>query len=120
PPTSLGRGILVLLDGPAWVLLSLYTKRVFPLGFAVEAFIVDGTAICLSILILAYRTAGARAAAGWMLLALAAIVSLVWHYFHEHLWGEWGSVALLAVGMIEAMLVRSKQLRRDETARNAD
>jgi hypothetical protein len=118
PPASLGWALFVLLDGPACALLSLYSKQVFPLGFAVEAFIVDGTAVCLSILVLAYRTAGGRAAVGWMLLALAAIVSLVWHYFWDHLWGHWVSLALLAGGILEASLVRSKQLERDEAARD--
>jgi hypothetical protein len=117
-PTSLGWALFVLLDGPACVLLSLYSKRVFPLGFAVEAFIVDGTAVCLSILALAYRTAGGRAAVGWMLLALATMASLVYPYFRDDLWGRWVSVALLMGGILEAMLVRSKQLERDEAARN--
>ncbi|MCA1817755.1 MAG: hypothetical protein LC746_15435 [Acidobacteria bacterium] len=117
-PTSLGWSLFVLLDGPACALLSLYSKRGVPLGFAVEAFIVDGTAVCLSILVIAYRTAGGRAAAGWMLLALAAITSLVWHYFWEQLWGHWVSLALLLGGTLEAMLVRSRQLERDEAARD--
>lgn len=120
PPASLGWALFVLLDGPACALLSFYTKRVFPLGFAVEAFVVDGTAVCLSILIVAYRAAGGRAAVGWMLLALATIVSLVRPYFRDHLWGHWASLALLSGGILEAMLARSKQLERDEAARDTE
>lgn len=119
-PTSLGWALFVLLDGPACALLSLYTRRVFPLGFAVEAFIVDGTAVCLSVLFLAYKMGGARAAVGWMLLAIAAVTTLVWHYFWDQLWGHWVSLALLLGGISEASLVRAKQLERDEAARGSD
>jgi hypothetical protein len=117
-PASPGRGILFLLDGPAWALLSLSSRRVFLLGFAVEAFIVDGTAVCLSILIIVFGKAGARAAAGWMLLALAATLSLVWPYFRDELWGRWASMGWLAAGIVEAVAAHLKQLERDEAARS--
>lgn len=119
-PISLGWAIFVLLDGPVCALLSLYSKRVFPLGFAVEAFIVDGTAICLAILAIAYRRGGARAAEGWMLLALAVTASLVWPYFRDDLWGRWVSLGLLGGGMLEAAFVRYKQMERDEAPRHSD
>src|SRR4051812_10896443 len=48
-PTSLGFGLLILIDGPLWVLLSLLQKGVNPFGFAVEGFLIDGTAIWISI-----------------------------------------------------------------------
>ena len=119
-PTSLGWELLVLLDGPACALLSLYARRVFPLGFAVEAFIVDGTAVWLSILVLAHGRALTHAATGWMLLALAATTSLVWPYFRYELWGQWVSLACLVGGAVEAAVVRFRQLERDEGARSPD
>jgi hypothetical protein len=119
-PPSLGWAIFVLLDGPMCALLSLSSKRVFPLGFAVEAFIVDGIAVCLSILVIAYKWGGANAAVGWMLLALTATASLVWPYFRDDLWGQWVSLGLLVGGILEATLVRSQQLERDEAARHPD
>lgn len=122
---SLLRGILVLLDGPAWVLLSLSSKRLFPLGFAVEGLIVDGTAIWLSILILALGSPRPTreqrlASVGIMLVALAATVSLVWPYCRDALWGEWVSLGLLGGGILEAVIVRFKQLKRDEAAQISD
>lgn len=124
-PASLGWGLLVLLDGPAWTLLSLWTKKVVPIGFAVEALMVDGTAIWLSILILSFSssrpTRGQRVASAlFMLIALAATASLVWPYFRDVLWGEWLSLCLLAGGTIEALVVRFKQLKRDKMTAEPD
>jgi hypothetical protein len=45
---------------------------------------------------------------------------LVWHYFWDDLWGHWLSLALLGGGILEAVVVRSKQLERDEAARTPD
>lgn len=118
-PASFGWGLFILLDGPAWTILSLLTKRVVPIGFAVEALMVDGTAIWLSILFLAFSserpTRGQRiASALFMLIALAATASLIWPYFRDVLWGEWLSLCVLAAGTVEALVVRFKQLDRDE------
>lgn len=124
-PASLGWTLLVLLDGPAWTLLSLWTKEVIPIGFAVEALIVDGTAIWLSILILSFSSykpsRGQRVASVlFMLIALGATASLVWPYFRDVLWGEWLSLCLLGGGTLEALLVRFKQLDRDEMTAGPD
>jgi hypothetical protein len=124
-PASFSWGLLVLLDGPAWTLLSLWTKKAVPIGFAVEAFIVDGTAIWLSIFILSFisprPTRGQRlASAAFMLIALAAAASLVWPYFRDVLWGHWASLLLLAGGTLEAAFVRFKQLERDKLIANPD
>lgn len=124
-PTSFGWAMLVLLDGPMWTLLSLYSKRANPLGFAVEGLIVDGTAVWLSILILAFSsprpTRGQRVASvGFMLLALVATGSLVWPYFREVLWQQWASLGWLGGGILEAVIVRFKQLKRDEVTQHPD
>ncbi|MFL6253757.1 MAG: hypothetical protein ACJ74T_01920 [Pyrinomonadaceae bacterium] len=120
-PKSLGWALLALLDGPVWALLSLSSRRLFPLGFAVEAFIVDGAAVCLSVLVVAYSRAVSRAAvAGWMLVALAAGGSLVWPYFRDHLWGQWVSLCWLGGGIVESFVAYSKQLERDKPVRAPD
>ena len=41
--------------GPAWVVLSLLAKRVELPAFAVEGFLVDGTAVWIATLVLALR-----------------------------------------------------------------
>jgi hypothetical protein len=124
-PTSLGWSLLVLLDGPAWALVSIYSKRVSPLGFAVGGLLVDGTAIWLSILILALGSSRPvreqrTASAGFMLLALATTATLVWPYFRDVLWGQWVSLGWLGLGIFETLIVRFNQLERDEAARNAN
>ena len=118
-PRSWVGGLLVLLDGPAWVVLSLLTKKAVPLGYVVEGFIVEGTAIWLSILILAAKFPRQRLAAiGYMLLALAVSVSLTYPYFRDSLQGQWLSVALLGMGIVETFGARFAQLKRDEESRD--
>jgi len=118
-PRSLAGGLLILLDGPAWVMLSLLTKKAVPLGYVVEGFIVEGTAIWLSILILAAKFPRRRLAAiGYMLLALGISVSLVYPYFRDSLRDQWLSVGLLGMGIVETFGTRFNQLRRDEEGRD--
>lgn len=124
-PTSLGWALLVLLDGPAWALLSLYSKGAARPDFAVEGLIVDGTAVWLSILVLALSsprpTRGQRVASvGFMLVALGATASLVWPYFRDALWGQWASLGCLGAGILEAVLLRFKQLKREQVAQDPD
>jgi len=118
-PRSLAGGLLILLDGPAWVVLSLLTKKAVPLGYVVEGFVVEGTAIWLSILILAAKFPRQRLAAiGYMLLALIVSISLVYPYFRDSLRGQWLSVGLLGMGIVETFGARYGQLRRDEEGRD--
>ena len=121
-PTSLGWGLLILLDGPLWVLLSLLSKGVNPLGFAVEGFLVDGTGVWFSILVLSIQSyipmrKDRMAAIGFMLAALAATVSLVWPYLRDMLWGHWPSIALIMAGIIESTIVRFSALNKQKAAR---
>jgi hypothetical protein len=124
-PASLTWGLLILFDGPLWVLLSLLPKGVNPLGFAVEGFLVDGTAIWLSILVIATRSdlptrRERMASIAFMLVALAATASLVWPYLRDVLWQHWSSMALLGAGLIESTIVRFSVLNRQKTARQDD
>ncbi|MFN2532496.1 MAG: hypothetical protein ABR555_14480 [Pyrinomonadaceae bacterium] len=120
-PASLVWSLLVLFDGPMWALLSLSSKRMFPLGFAVEALIVDGTAVWFSILVLALTSPlpdrrQRLASVGFMLLAFGTAGSLAWPYFRANLWGQWLSLGWLTIGIVEAVMVRFKQLNRDQAA----
>jgi hypothetical protein len=123
-PPSLGWSLVLLLDGPAWVTLSLRSAAgVTPLAFAIEGFLIDGTAIWISILILAIGSAlptkqQRRASVGFMLAALAATAWLVWPYYRHVLLGHWLSQSLLGLGIIEAAIVRYKVLKRDEVVRS--
>src|ERR1044072_1659833 len=125
PPASTLLSLLVMLDGPAWVALSLSSRQVTLPVFAIEGFLVDGTAIWLSTLVLALRsdlpTRGQRVASvAFMLIALAATASLVWPYLRDVLWGEWRSLFWLGLGVIEALFVNYKLLERDVVVRSDD
>src|SRR4051812_12675203 len=118
-PGSVGWGLWILLDGPILVVLSLLTKKSFAIDYVVEGFIVEGTAIWLSILILAARFPRQRLAAiGYMLLSLTVSLSLVYPYFQNTIHDQWASFSLLAIGIVESFGVRFKQLRRDEKGRD--
>jgi len=118
-PRSVAGGLLVLLDGPVWVILSLLTKKAVPLGYVVEGFIVEGTAIWLSILILAAKFPRQRLAAlGYMLLAMGISASLVYPYFRDSLRDQWLSVGLLGIGIVETFGARYSQVSREEEGPN--
>ena len=124
-PDSPALSLFVMLDGPAWVMLSLLSKELALPEFAIEGFLVEGTAIWLSTLVLAMRsykpTRGQRVASvAFMLVALAAAASLVWPYLRGELWGEWASLCWLALGVAEAVFVNYRLLERDEVVRDGD
>ena len=124
-PRSPALSLFVMLDGPAWVLLSLWSKELELPGFAVEGFLVDGTATWLSTLVLALRsykpTRGQRVASvAFMLVALASVASLVWPYVRDVLWGEWLSLLCLGLGIAQASLITFKVLERDAVVRDSD
>jgi hypothetical protein len=125
-PRSLGLALLVLLDGPAWAILSLALKDARPLAFAVEGFLVDGTAVWASILVLAARsrlpTRGQRVASvGFMLAALAATYTLAWPYLREVARGSWGvaSLSLLGLGAAQGALTRYRLFEREKVTRDS-
>jgi len=124
-PRSLGLALLVLLDGPAWAALSLALKDARPLAFAVEGFLVEGTASWVSILVLAARsplpTRAERAASiAFMLGALAATYSLAWPYCRDALTGAWGgaSACLLALGAAQGALTRYRLMDGERVVRD--
>jgi hypothetical protein len=115
----------VLLDGPAWAALSLLLKGSRPLAFAVEGFLVDGTAVWVSILVLALRSSlptrgQRRASVGIMLAALAATCSLAWPYLRDAMRGAWGaaSLFLLALGAAQGALARYRLYEREQVSRD--
>lgn len=124
PAQSVGWGVLALLDGPLFVLLSLRGSGA-PWAFAVEGYLVDGTAVWIAILVLAMRSPlpsqGQRVASvGFMLAAIAATTSLFWPYIQEFLWGNWWQVFWLVVGIGEATAVRYLVLEKTEIGRSGD
>ncbi|MFL6334020.1 MAG: hypothetical protein ACJ754_11970 [Pyrinomonadaceae bacterium] len=124
-PRNVGLALLVLLDGPAWAALSLFLKGARPLAFAVEGFLVDGTAVWVSIFVLALRSSlptrgQRRASVGIMLAALAATYSLAWPYCRDIMRGGWGAVSLflLTLGAAQGALTRYRLYEREQVARD--
>ncbi len=118
PPDSIAQGVLVLLDGPLWLLAAqlTHTRPVLTLGFAVETFVLEGSAVWLAILWLAltspWPTRSQRwASVGLMLIAVGIIGALAWPYlqatFGAGLRGCW-----LLAGILQAVIGRVKALGR--------
>jgi hypothetical protein len=124
-PRNVGLALLVLLDGPAWAILSLALKEARPLAFAVEGFLVDATAVWASILVLATRSPlptrrECVASVGFMLAALFATYSMAWPYLRETAHGAWGgaSLALLGLGAAQGALTRYRLFEREQVTRD--
>jgi hypothetical protein len=126
-PRTLPSALLQLLDGPAWALLSIAVRGARPLAFAVEGFLVDGTATWLSLLVLAARSPlptreQRRAAVAFMLAALAATLWLAWPYLRDASRGTRGGAGLflLGLGALQGAFARYKLFSRDQVLRPAD
>jgi hypothetical protein len=105
-PSSLPWLLLALLDGPIFVLISL-RNNLHPLAFAIEGFIIDGGAIWLSILFLAFvsplPTRGQRIASIAIMLGILGLIgTLFWPYWQEYLWGNWERMFWLVAGITQA------------------
>lgn len=127
PPRTLAAGLLQLLDGPAWALISLAVKDARPLAFAVNGFLVDGTATWVSLLLLSARSPlptrdQRRAAIAFMLASLAASLWLAWPYLRDAAQGRWGgaSLFLLGLGALQGTFTRYRLFSRDQVLRPAE
>jgi len=114
----------MLLDGPLFVLVALQ-DGFHPLAFAIEGYLIDGTAIWVTILILAgmspLPTPGQRAASIFiMVVALVVTTSLFWPYVRDYIWGDWTHLAWLMGGIVEASVASFLIVRRDEVLRQDD
>jgi hypothetical protein len=128
PARSLGVALLILLDGPLWVVLSRSTGRApFSLEMvtspAIEGFLVDGIAIWFVIVWLAVSTARPSryqrvATIGFALVAVVSILFTFWPYIRENVWGEWVRLAWLALGTMETVVARHYLLKADEVVRD--
>ncbi len=125
PPIRLGVALLTLLDGPLFVLLSLRSGGGSPWAFAIEGYLVDGTAVWIAILVLAMRSPLPErwqrvASVAFMLAAIVTTTALFWPYIEAFLWGNWGQVAWLALGIGEATAARYLVLEGGEISREGD
>jgi len=120
-PQSLPWLLLALLDGPFFVLLSL-RNNFHPLAFAIEGFIIDGGAIWVSILFLAFvsplPTREQRIASIMIMLVIVGLMgSLFWPYWQEFLWGNWDRIFWLVVGIVQATWLNYGRFQRAEVIR---
>jgi hypothetical protein len=124
-PQSLGANLFVLLDGPFFALLGWGGQSASPLAFAIEGFLVDGTAVWLAILGLSIAstlpTPGQRAASiGIMVAGLGVVTAVFWPYLRDNLWGHWFQAGALVAGIGEAMFVWYRLLQAEATVRGND
>jgi hypothetical protein len=120
-PQSLPWLLLALLDGPLFVLISL-RNNFHPLAFAVEGFIIEGAAIWISILVLAFvsplPTRGQRAASIAIMAAILGLMgSLFGPYWQEYLWGQWQRIFWLLAGVVQATWLNYGRFQRAEVLR---
>ena len=123
-PVSVGRTLLLLLDGPLLILLS-QSGSVSPYGFAVEAYLVDGTAVWLSILWLALHspdpTPNQRRASVFIMLVAIGITWLFFlPYLQVELFGNWVQMGWLLFAIIQGVALRSFLLKETDDLRDQD
>jgi hypothetical protein len=120
-PKSLPWLLLALLDGPLFVLISL-RNNFHPLAFAIEGYLIDGTAIWLAILFLAsvsdLPSREQRVASIAIMLVILGITgSQFWPYWQEYLWGNWYRIFWLAAGVVQATWLNFGRFQRAEVLR---
>lgn len=114
----------LILDGPFFVLLSLNFRK-FNLDFAIEGFLVEGTAVWLAIAYLALTSdLPSPSQRFWsvvlMGIAIGATYTLIWPYMRDELWGEWRKLFWLGLGIVEATAVRFTRFRTNTPLRNEE
>lgn len=117
-PQSLPWLLLALLDGPFFVLLSM-RNNFHPMAFAINGYLIDGTAIWFSILLLAFvsdlPTKGQRVASIVIMLGILGLTtSFFWPYIHEYIWGNWIHVFWLVTGIIQASWLNFGRFQREQ------
>jgi hypothetical protein len=115
-PQSLPWLLLALLDGPFFALISL-RNDFHPLAFAVEGFVIDGGAIWISILFLAFvsplPTRSQRMASILIMAVILVLMgSLFWPYWQEYLWGQWQRIFWLLAGIVQATWLNYGRFQR--------
>lgn len=116
--------LVMLLDGPLFVIVSL-RDGLKPLAFAVEGYLIDGLAIWLSILILAFisplPTRGQRFwSIFFMFIAVGVNVALFWPYLQQFAGENWGHLIWLLVGCTEATIASFLLVSKDDVIRSDD
>lgn len=116
--------LIMLLDGPLFVILSL-RDGLNPLAFAIEGYLLDGTAIWISILVLAFISPlPTRDQRFWsivfMIIAVAVNMALFWPYLQQFIGENWGHLIWLGVGFIEAAIASFMLVSKDAVARSGD
>jgi hypothetical protein len=120
-PESLPWLLLALLDGPIFVLISL-RNDFHPLVFAIEGFVIEGGAIWMSILILAFisplPTRGQRIASILFMAAILGMVSsFIWPYFQASLLKDWMKMTWLIAGITQATILNFREFKNGAVVR---
>ncbi len=116
--------LFTLLDGPLCALLAQLAGG-NPYSFAIDSFLVDGITIWLAIVWLAVTTSRPTkeqriSTVFFALAAVGTVFSVFWPYARESVWGEWGKLCWLTIGIVEAIITHHYLLKADEVARDED
>jgi len=116
--------LVMLLDGPLFVTL-LLRDGLNPLAFAIEGYLIDGSAIWVSILILAFisplPTRGQRFwSIVFMIIAVGVNIVLFWPYLQLFVGEDWGHLIWLVVGFTEAVIASFVLVSKDDVVRSGD
>ena len=113
--------LVMLLDGPLVILIAQQDGYSL-LGFLIESYLVDGTAIWLSILLLSLTsqlpTRGQRiGSVFFMLVALVATSSLFWPYMKAVLWNDWVRMMWLLAGTLVFSVIHYRRFYKENIVR---
>ncbi len=114
--------LFTLLDGPVCALLAQLGGG-NPYSFAIDSFLVDGIAVWLAIVWLAVTTSRPTkeqriATLFFALLAVGTVFSVFWPYARASVWGHWGKLCWLTIGIVEAVIAHHYLLKADEVVRD--
>jgi len=116
--------LIMLFDGPLFVALSL-RDGLTPLAFAIEGYLIDGIAIWVSILILAFisplPTPGQRFwSIVFMFIAVGVNVALFWPYLDQFVGANWTHLLWLLIGFLESTIASFVLVSKDDVIRSDD
>ena len=117
-PAGFTKTLFLLVDGLVFAFLA-FPKRGVDLSFAIDNFIIEGTAVWLAIAWLAVTTSRPApeqriATLIFFALAVGTMVVLALPYIQEYIWGNWEALFWLAVGIVEAFFVQNQLLFADQ------
>ena len=124
PSKSLLSALTALLDGPLWI-LGLYLWKGVVVSPVIDAYLIDGLAVWLSIVFLAVTTTLPTrnqriATLAFAFVAVGAVLFAFWPHLSQHIFGDHERMIWLAAGILQAAIFRCRLLDDGTPARDGD